>query len=949
MDSLKKILFSFKTTIVLLALLGIGAGVATFIENDFGTSTARILVYNHLWYEAILVLTVLNLAGMMQKTKMIKSKAKFIFHFSFIVMLIGAAMTRYFGYEGIMQITEGDTTHKMISLEPHIHATVIKDGKSETYYYEKDFAFVAKADVNDTVSGVSFNKLYNSFNFIVPAGEKDIEISYLDYHFEKRGTVTQGLLTVQATYGEELESTRLVGQRAQRSGVTKEINFKDGTKLILEYGSKPMELPFSIKLEDFVLERYAGSNSPSTYSSHVVLIDEKNNVTIPYHIYMNHILDYSGFKFFQSSYFPDESGTVLSVNHDIGHWPTYFGYFLLIVGLVMNVFDKKSRFRKLTRYIGKMDASAVLALAVVFVFSTSDLNANEVNASQSSTIPVVQETNEEPKSLIQTTPPEAVASYLEKYKTGSKDIAKKFGHLVVQSQMGRMKPMDTLSREIVSKLTRKSEFVGLEPNQVVLGMLTRPDIWKDIKMLKIKTPKLKKYLGLEESRKYVAFSEIFDGRTYRLSSLVEDVNKIDPNQRGTFEKDVIRLDERLNITYLVFFSEIFRIYPLKDDPNNTWFSPMEALKNFQGKDGEVVQFITSGFVNAIAAHEYEKAEDALNLLAMYQQKMGSSVMPSQEMLNFEITFNELDIFKRITLVYLLLGVVMVIVAFVGVFNPKLQSRLLNGTILAIVGVFFLMQTVGMGMRWYISGHAPWSNLYESLVYIGWSTMFAGLVFFRKSMLSLAATTVMAAIFMFTAHLSHVDPQITNLVPVLKSYWLTIHVSIITGSYGFLALGCMLGFMALILFIFRSDDKPHIDKTIKHITAINETALIIGLSALIVGNFLGGVWANESWGRYWGWDPKETWAYVAIVTYAVVLHLRLIPKLNRPYIFAVTSTLAFSTILMTYFGVNFYLSGMHSYATGDPVPIPTWVYVLTALVFVVIAIAYKKRDLSDIKV
>jgi ABC-type transport system involved in cytochrome c biogenesis permease subunit len=228
-------------------------------------------------------------------------------------------------------------------------------------------------------------------------------------------------------------------------------------------------------------------------------------------------------------------------------------------------------------------------------------------------------------------------------------------------------------------------------------------------------------------------------------------------------------------------------------------------------------------------------------------------------------------------------------------------------------------------------------------------MFAGVVFFRKSLLALSATVVMSAIFMFTAHLSGIDPQITNLVPVLKSYWLTIHVSIITGSYGFLGLGAMLGFMTLILFIFRDKkQKPHIDKTIKHITAINEATLIIGLSALVVGNFLGGVWANESWGRYWGWDSKETWAYVAIVAYIIVLHLRLVPKLNRPFVLAVASTLAFSTILMTYFGVNFYLSGMHSYATGDPVPIPTWVYVVTAMVFAVIALAYRKRDLGVIK-
>jgi len=207
---------------------------------------------------------------------------------------------------------------------------------------------------------------------------------------------------------------------------------------------------------------------------------------------------------------------------------------------------------------------------------------------------------------------------------------------------------------------------------------------------------------------------------------------------------------------------------------------------------------------------------------------------------------------------------------------------------------------------------------------------------------------MAGIFMFTAHLTGIDPQITNLVPVLKSYWLTIHVSIITGSYGFLAIGAMLGFMSLILFVFRDPNRPNIDNTIKHITAINEAALILGIAMLIVGNFIGGVWANESWGRYWGWDPKETWAYVSIVVYALVLHLRLVRKLNTPFVFSVSSVLAFSSILMTYFGVNFYLSGMHSYATGDPVPVPSWVYFLTIMVFSIIVLASRKRDLEKLK-
>ena len=287
---------------------------------------------------------------------------------------------------------------------------------------------------------------------------------------------------------------------------------------------------------------------------------------------------------------------------------------------------------------------------------------------------------------------------------------------------------------------------------------------------------------------------------------------------------------------------------------------------------------------------------------------------------------------------------MLFIAFLVVVNPKYLSKRLNFILFILLVILFLIQTFGMGMRWYISGHAPWSDTYESLVYIAWSTMAAGLFFFRKSLMALSATVVMAGVFMFTAHLSGIDPQITNLVPVLKSYWLTIHVSIITGSYGFLAIGTLLSFISLLLFIFRNVNKPHIDETIKQLIVISEASLILGLAFLTVGNFIGGVWANESWGRYWGWDPKETWAWVSIIVYSIVLHLRLIPKLNNPYMFSVTSTIAFSSILMTYFGVNFYLSGMHSYATGDPIPIPIWVYIVTIVVFIVISLSFRKRKL-----
>ena len=906
----QKIFFSYWMTIFLLSILAIGAGVATIIENDFGSSTSRILVYNHFWYELALTLTIFNLIGIIAKVNMFKSKAKFIFHSSFVVMLIGAAMTRYYGYEGIMNIREGQTTNEMISLEPFIHVTTYDNNVTKTYYFEKDFAAFGNSP----------------FSYKVPVKGGEISVNYVGYELAKKNGNKMGLLTLEAEYKGEAIKERLVGKRGMRTGVIKDIAFKDGTKVSLEYGSKPLTIPFYLKLNDFNLERYAGSMAPSSYSSKVELIDPANDVRFPFHIYMNNILYYDGFKFFQSSYDQDEMGTVLSVNHDIGHWPTYIGYFMLLVGLVMNFFDKDSRFAKLTRYISKTNQAAIFMIALFIAGTTTDLKANTI-----------------PQENLQGT-----VKYLEDFEANSKPIAEEFSKLIVQADMGRMKPMDTLSRDILNKLTRQSEFLGMNPNQVMLGMLTNPNIWKDIKIIKVDTPKLKQFLGVSSDRKFVSFSEVITPEGYKLAKILEDINKIDPNQRGTFEKDAIKVDERLNIVYMIFMSDLFKIYPKIGDPNNTWISPNQAINTLEGQDKEVVYYITSNFMASVSEGNYTKASKALELITMYQQKFGKDVYPSEEKIKVEMMFNKLEIFPRLTLAYLILGFVMLIVAFASVFKETLSSKILNNILFGILLTFFIIQTAGMGFRWYISGHAPWSNTYESLVYIAWSVMFAGVVFFRKSLMALSAAVIMTAVFMFTAHLSGIDPQITNLVPVLKSYWLTIHVSIITGSYGFLALGAMLGFIALILFIFRSETKPHIDKTIKHIMAINETSLIIGLSAIVVGNFLGGVWANESWGRYWGWDPKETWAYVAIIVYAIVLHLRLIPKLNRPYVLAVASTLAFSTILMTYFGVNFYLSGMHSYATGDPVPIPTWVYVVTAMVFVVIALAFRKRDLSVIK-
>ena len=289
-----------------------------------------------------------------------------------------------------------------------------------------------------------------------------------------------------------------------------------------------------------------------------------------------------------------------------------------------------------------------------------------------------------------------------------------------------------------------------------------------------------------------------------------------------------------------------------------------------------------------------------------------------------------------------------IFAIISIFFEK-DYLILKKVFFYLLLIGFLAHTVGLIMRWYISSHAPWSDTYESLIYIGWSTLLAGLVVFRKSLLSLCASSILGGVIMLVAHLSFISPQITTLVPVLKSYWLSIHVSVITASYGFLGLGALLGFMVLTLMIFRNDkNKERLDIQIRQLVAVNEISLIIGLSMLTIGNFIGGVWANESWGRYWGWDPKETWSFISIVVYAIVLHLRFIPKLNSVYVFSVASVISFASIIMTYFGVNFYLSGLHSYASGDKVPVPSIVYYIGVVVVIVSIFAYRGRSVKVVK-
>ncbi len=678
--------------------------------------------------------------------------------------------------------------------------------------------------------------------------------------------------------------------------------------------SKPSEqevlLPFFVYVEAFELTRYYGSKSPSEYASKVII--EDHNQSIHATISMNQPLVYKGYKFFQTFYDPDQKGTILSVTKDPGVEMTYIGYALLFLGLILNLFDPKSRFQKLI-HILKNSTFMIFLL----MLSQSPLMAYS----------------------------EYIDTYLDEHRHHSMVLSDRFGMLVVQSRMGRMKPFDTLSKEVLYKLSRTDTLEGMNPTQVMLGMLSHPGVWKKLPMIYLQTPKLKEeILGSKTAPKLASFEDFFVKGHYKLEEEVQKALKMRPSERGTYENDVIKVDERLSIAFMVYYGSLFKIFPLPNDENHLWLGFPEMFEKLHTEESEELQKDAQDFIESMFNRRYDEALKYVDTFDSFAKKYGIDIMPDAKHIKAEIFFNKAKFFERLMPAYWIMGFLLLIVAFMQVFSTSTKIKQWGKLLLYGVIALFAVHTFALALRWYISGHAPMSDTYESIIYIAWSCLLFSLFFLRNSLFALAGSTMMAGIFMLVAHLGSIDPEITNLVPVLKSFWLCLHVSVITASYGFLALGCALGCFTLILFMMKPSSRVII--AIDRLSFINEVTLILGLTLLVIGNFLGAIWANESWGRYWGWDPKETWAYISILIYTMILHLRLIPKWYSKYLFAVLSLVSFSSILMTYFGVNFYLAGMHSYATGDPVPIPTWVYVAVGVVLSLIILSYNNRKLKE---
>ena len=992
---------------VLLVVLIVVLALATFMESSYGAQTAWAIFYGTHWFELLMLLIGINIVGVMVKLKFFNRKkiVVLLFHLAFVLILVGAAITRFISYEGNMHIRENTTSNIILSSSAYMDVVLEANGEVKELSKEvnltsltprgyhmstsvggekvkiKSVEYLSSVveqyvpspggipylqimlvsdrqtsvgivagtsteamgmriafNLEDTTALIRFNSEGEEIRLQAPfvvtvmkmGGESGEEYAPGDSVPITEGTLysmgpmrlaLQGYIPsarrqlVQAPAGQGgglaaaklelryrgMSSEVIVPGLARLAGQPVRGNMGD-LQYTITYGSREIQVPFSLFLKDFEVERYPGSNSPSSFASQVVLLDQEMNIQEERRIFMNNVLKHRGYRFYQASYDNDEKGSVLSVNKDwAGTLITYMGYLVLIAGMIVALFVKGTRFSMIAKKSVPAAKTAVMILLL--------LGAGHALYSQE-------------------VPP--------------KYVAEEFGQLWVQDKGGRFEPMNTLSNEVVRKIAKKSQFENYTSDQVLLGMIIYPGVWQQKDLFKIKHPELHRIVGYKGEM--VSFNDLMDptGSSYLLSDLVNEAYSKQVAEQSELDREVIKLDDRVNALYLVQSGGLIRIFPDRGAENNKWASVSEALTGQMSHAEDTMSNVFLRYMSAMQQGDYMIAGLYVSQLSKNQQS--GEVIPSEAKKKVELRYNRIQIFPILAKIYGLFGLFLITLQFLIIFRPKkIYQRLFRVGVIHLAAAF-IIHTLALAARWYISGHAPMSNGYESMIFVSWVTLLAGLIFVKRSGYAMALTAILAALSLMVAGMSNMNPEITNLVPVLKSPWLTIHVAVIMAGYGFLGLASIMGLMNMGVYaLLNKSNKGRMGEVIVQVSRVNHLTLIVGLYFMTAGVFLGGVWANESWGRYWGWDPKETWALITVLVYAFVTHMHRIPGLRGRFAFNLAAFFSYSSVMMTYFGVNYFLGGMHSYASGSSFKIPLWSYVVVLALVGLSVLAYRKQQ------
>ncbi len=591
-------------------------------------------------------------------------------------------------------------------------------------------------------------------------------------------------------------------------------------------------LPFAVRLDTFLIDYYPGTNAPMDYSSKLTVSD--NNGTIQMDVSMNNILKIKGYRFYQSSFDADHTGSWLSVNYDpLGVGVTYSGYILFFVSFLWLLFSRKEEFTALARHPLLRKGVLALLLFLSFGLLNGKPSYGQMDRSSQSTYlsdagSVNEKTTDQPKDRIPVLSRETADSLRTKQVIYNDRIA----------------PFNTLARDVMLKIYGEPYYMDLTPEQVVESIILYPGDWNDVPIIEIKNRQLRELLGTEG--KFASLTDIFENERYKL----EDYWPEEGNQNNKFSKAVVKTDEKVGLIFML-------------------------------RQGEFVKFLP------------ENEE--------------SKLLPESK-IKAELLYNSIPFSKLLFIFNLTIGILAFFCLLFIILNESVPKNRLFRTLYITMLGSLLFHSFGLVLRWIVAGRLPLSNGYETMQFLAWCIMLFAYIFRKKLPIIVPAGFLLSGFTLLVSYLGQSDPAITPLIPVLLSPWLSIHVSLIMMSYALFSFIFIIGTFALVVLGKRSGS---MGEQVERLTIMNRLLLYPALLLLGTGIFIGAVWANVSWGRYWGWDPKEIWALITFMVYGAAFHNNSIPAFRKPRFFHWYLVLAFSTVLMTYFGVN-WLGGMHSY-------------------------------------
>ena len=623
-------------------------------------------------------------------------------------------------------------------------------------------------------------------------------------------------------------------------------------------------LPFTVTLTDFDITYYPGTRAPMDYTSLIQVA--RDGETAEGGVSMNKVFTYDRYRFYQSRYDSDSRGTTLAVNHDPwGIGMTYAGYIMLFASMLLFFFQSRTRFRALFR---RMTLAAALFIAL-------------------------------PMSAATPAPP-----------TLNREVAKSFGEMYVYYN-NRVCPMQTLAQDFTVKLYGKPKYKGLTAEQVLTGWLYEYNKWAKEPMIKIKGDEVKQALGIQG--KYACLNDFVGKGQYKLDSLLRAGNK---NARTA--------DEKFQIISTIATGTALRTLP--------YYTADSAL-HWVAVSGELPEDVSYGDVQVmmggwdylalmVATGKDTEAIETINKIRTWQEKKaGIGNLPSARKQRLEISYNRFQYVRPLAMACAFIGIIGFIISCLLLARRRQMPQWLHIIFICLMAGVCLTITAGLAIRWAISGHVPLSNGHETMQFMAWATSLASTVaslyvlFRRKQMsLLLSAGYLVCGMTLMVSMMAGSNPQITQLMPVLQSPLLTIHVAVIMLSYCLLAFIMLNSVAAIALWTADKAKRQNTNReAIERLQLMSEIMLYPAVFLLTAGIFIGAIWANQSWGRYWGWDPKEVWALLTMLVYAIGLHTGSLGFLKRPMVYHAYMLFAFLFVLFTYFGVNFILGGMHSYA------------------------------------